>query len=123
MHQIVDCWQYDLRRERQRRHHGPIVPSSGPYGTPRAKEAHHRLRKKLEQLMSKADAYPLLRNRNLYLGNEITIGGTAHQAGTARFGNDPATSVLDRDCKAHELDNLYIAVASFIPSISAINLP
>ena len=45
--------------------------------------------------------------RSLYLGKDIPIGGTAHQAGTARFGPDPATSVLDLDCKAHELDNLY----------------
>ncbi len=33
----------------------------------------------------------------------------------------PATSVLDLDCKAHELDNLYIADASFFPSIGAVN--
>ena len=34
---------------------------------------------------------------------------------------DPATSVLDLDCKAHELDNLYVADASFFPSIGAVN--
>ena len=84
-------------------------------------EAHHRLKKKLEQLMSKVGAYPVLLNRRLYLGKEIPIGGTAHQAGTARFGIDPATSVLDLDCKAHELDNLYITDASFFPSIGAVN--
>jgi choline dehydrogenase-like flavoprotein len=39
----------------------------------------------------------------------------------ARFGTDSATSVLDLDCKAHELDNLYIADASFFPSIGAVN--
>ena len=33
----------------------------------------------------------------------------------------PATSVLDLDCKAHELDNLYVADASFFPSIGAVN--
>ena len=49
------------------------------------------------------------------------IGGTAHQAGTARFGTDPASSVLDTNCKAHELDNLYITDASFFPSIGAVN--
>jgi choline dehydrogenase-like flavoprotein len=59
--------------------------------------------------------------RGLYLGKNIPIGGTAHQAGTARFGTDPATSVLDVDCKAHELDNLYVADASFFPSIGAVN--
>jgi choline dehydrogenase-like flavoprotein len=59
--------------------------------------------------------------RNYYLGKDIPIGGTAHQAGTARFGEDPATSVLDLDCRAHELDNLYVTDASFFPSIGAVN--
>ena len=84
-------------------------------------EAHHRLKKKLKQILSKADAHPVLLERCLYLGKNIPIGGTAHQAGTARFGLNPATSVLDLDCKAHELDNLYIADASFFPSIGAVN--
>jgi choline dehydrogenase-like flavoprotein len=66
-------------------------------------------------------AHPVLLERSLYFGKDIPIGGTAHQAGTARFGKDPATSVLDVDCKAHELDNLYVADASFFPSIGAVN--
>jgi len=84
-------------------------------------EGHHRLKKKLEQMLNRAGAHPMLLERGLYLGNDIPIGGTAHQAGTARFGLNPATSVLDLDCKAHELDNLYIADASFFPSIGAVN--
>jgi choline dehydrogenase-like flavoprotein len=84
-------------------------------------EAHQRLKKKLKHILSKADAYSMLLERSLYLGSDIPIGGTAHQAGTARFGLNPATSVLDLDCKAHELDNLYIADASFFPSIGAVN--
>ncbi len=84
-------------------------------------EAHHRLKKKLEHILSSAGAHPLLMDRNLYLGKNIPVGGTAHQAGTARFGTDPSTSVLDLDCKAHELDNLYVADASFFPSIGAVN--
>ncbi len=84
-------------------------------------EAHHRLRKKLEQLMNHAGAHTHLLERKLYLGKDILVGGTAHQAGTARFGTDPATSVLDLDCKAHELDNLYLVDASFFPSIGAVN--
>jgi choline dehydrogenase-like flavoprotein len=84
-------------------------------------EAHRRLKKKLEQILSNAGAHPVLLERSLYLGNDIPIGGTAHQAGTARFGADPESSVLDLDCRAHELDNLYIADASFFPSIGAVN--
>ena len=45
----------------------------------------------------------------------------AHQAGTCRFGSDPATSVLNVDCRAHELDNLYVVDTSFFPSIGAVN--
>ncbi len=40
----------------------------------------------------------------------------AHPCGTCRFGDDPRTSVLDRDNRAHDLDNLYIVDASFFPS-------
>jgi choline dehydrogenase-like flavoprotein len=46
--------------------------------------------------------------------------GTDDQVGTCRFGRDPATSVLDVNCKAHELDNLYVADASFFPSAGAV---
>ena len=84
-------------------------------------EAHHRLRKKLELILAEVGAHPTLMDRNLYFGQDVPIGGTAHQAGTARFGVDPATSVLDINCKAHELDNLYVVDASFFPSIGAVN--
>jgi len=84
-------------------------------------EAHRRLKKKLEHILSAAGASPVLLERSLYFGQNVPIGGTAHQAGTARFGRDPSTSVLDLDCKAHELDNLYIVDASFFPSIGAVN--
>jgi choline dehydrogenase-like flavoprotein len=84
-------------------------------------EAHHRLRNKLEHIITAAGGHPVLLERSLYLGKDIPIGGTAHQAGTARFGADPASSVLDLNCKAHELDNLYITDASFFPSIGAVN--
>src|SRR5262249_32811492 len=51
----------------------------------------------------------------------IPVAGCAHQAGTTRFGTDPATSVLDVDCRAHELDNLYVVDTSVFPSIGAVN--
>jgi choline dehydrogenase-like flavoprotein len=89
--------------------------------TEQGQEAHQRLRKKLEHHLGRAGAHPVLLERNLYLGKNIPISGTAHQAGTARFGTDPASSVLDLNCKAHELDNLYVTDASFFPSIGAVN--
>jgi choline dehydrogenase-like flavoprotein len=59
--------------------------------------------------------------RHLYMKQEIGLVGVAHQAGTTKFGTDPTTSVLDVNCKAHELDNLYVVDASFMPSIGAVN--
>jgi len=60
-------------------------------------------------------------DKNFYMHMSIPIAGVAHQAGTCRFGSDPATSVLDADCKAHELDNLYVVDTSFFVSIGAVN--
>ena len=60
-------------------------------------------------------------SRNLYLKERIPLAGVAHQNGTVRFGNDPETSALDRNCKGHEVDNLYVVDASFFPSSGAVN--
>lgn len=51
----------------------------------------------------------------------ITDGGGYHHCGTTRFGNDPATSVLDRNCKAHDVDNLYVVDTCCFPSNPALN--
>ncbi len=59
--------------------------------------------------------------RSLYLHKAFDAAATAHQAGTARFGTNPATSVLDLNCRAHDLDNLYVVDGSFMPSIGAVN--
>ena len=55
------------------------------------------------------------------LDQRIPLAGVAHQCGTVRFGEDPASSVLDVNCRAHELDNLYVVDTSFFPSSSAVN--
>ena len=62
-----------------------------------------------------------LLSRNAYLKNDIPVAGCAHQAGTCRFGSDASTSVLNSDCRAHEVDDLYVVDTSFFPSISAVN--
>jgi choline dehydrogenase-like flavoprotein len=41
---------------------------------------------------------------------------TILQHGTCRFGDDPATSVLDRDCRAHTVPNLWVVDGSFMPT-------
>src|SRR5262249_19127875 len=59
--------------------------------------------------------------RNLFLGQRIPLAGAAHQNGTIRFGEEPRDSVLDVNCRAHEVDNLYVVDASFFPSSAAVN--
>jgi choline dehydrogenase-like flavoprotein len=44
-----------------------------------------------------------------------------HMCGSCRFGADPKTSVLDRDNRAHELDNLYVVDSSFFPTSGGTN--
>jgi choline dehydrogenase-like flavoprotein len=83
-------------------------------------EAHKRLLKKLKGLMSHLGCQQAIPSATI-LDQRIPLAGVAHQCGTARFGTDPATSVLDVDCKAHELDNLYVVDTSFFPSSSAVN--
>ncbi len=84
-------------------------------------EALKHLKRKLKQVLSDIGWPAVLLERSLYLGKDIPINGTSHQAGTCRFGTDPATSVLNLDCRAHEVDNLYVTDASFFPSIGAVN--
>jgi len=84
-------------------------------------EGHHRLIAKLKGMLNSLGLHDHLMSRSLYLGKKIPIGGTAHQAGTIRFGRDPKISALDLDCKAHDLDNLYVVDASFFVSIAAVN--
>ncbi len=77
---------------------------------------------RLKSMLGKLGLHPEhLIPRTLYMKSEVGISGVAHQAGTARFGTDPQTSVLDTNCKAHELDNLYVVDTSFFPSIGAVN--
>ncbi|HEY6407015.1 MAG TPA: GMC family oxidoreductase, partial [Ktedonobacteraceae bacterium] len=84
--------------------------------------AKQKLYDKLKSMLNHLGMHPdHLIPRNAYMKNDIPVAGVAHQAGTCRFGTDPTTSVLDVNCKAHELDNLYVVDTSFFPSISAVN--
>ncbi|MGH7513647.1 MAG: GMC oxidoreductase [Gemmatimonadales bacterium] len=97
--------------------------------TPNNGEAHRRLIRKLEQLMQQQTRCTVhgdgchqgLFARNLFLGQRIPLAGVAHQNGTIRFGHDPRTSALNTDCRAHEVDNLYVVDGSFFPSSGAVN--
>ncbi|HWU41567.1 MAG TPA: GMC family oxidoreductase, partial [Candidatus Acidoferrum sp.] len=92
-------------------------------------EAHKRLRGRLESLMKQQAKCPVhghechqgLFARNLFIGEQIPLAGVAHQCGTIRFGHDPKTSALDVNCKAHDLDNLYVVDGSVFLSSGAVN--
>ena len=90
--------------------------------TPNNQAPKQKLYDKLKSMLHHLGMHPdHLIPRNAYLKTEIPIAGVAHQAGTCRFGRDPASSVLDVNCKAHELDNLYVVDTSFFVSIGAVN--
>lgn len=85
-------------------------------------ESHKRLIAKLKSLMNSIGCHEdHFIPRNLFIGQQIPLAGVAHQNGTIRFGKDPASSVLDTNCRAHEMDNLYVVDASFFPSCGAVN--
>jgi choline dehydrogenase-like flavoprotein len=85
-------------------------------------EAKDRLFEKLKDMLGELGMHHgHLLPHHAYLKNEIPIAGCAHQAGTVRFGSDPQSSVLNSDCRAHEVDNLYVVDTSFFPSIGAVN--
>lgn len=90
--------------------------------TPNNQVPQKKLYEKLKSLLNHLGMHPdHLIPRHVYLKTSIPLAGVAHQAGTCRFGKDPSTSVLDVNCKAHELDNLYVVDTSFFPSIGAVN--
>jgi len=88
---------------------------------PNNEEGHKRLHKKLKGMLKALDCHDHLVPLQLFVGQRIPLAGVAHQNGTIRFGDDPRTSALDRNCKAHELDNLYVVDGSFFPSSGAVN--
>ncbi|MBL9147391.1 MAG: GMC family oxidoreductase [Phycisphaerae bacterium] len=78
--------------------------------------AHRRLIATLKRSLATFD-----RGRWFSKGGKVPLAGVAHQCGTLRFGVDPTTSVLDRDCRVHGVSNLFVADGSFFPSSSAVN--
>ena len=85
-------------------------------------EGHERLVKALcGSLEGFVDHAHPISQHHFQLESLLPLYGTAHQAGTARFGTDPKTSVLDPWCKAHQLDNLYVVDSSFFVTSAAVN--
>ena len=76
--------------------------------------AHDLLVRRLKRAMRRA-GWPLV------LSKGFPKSKPSHQCGTARMGRDPAASVVDADLRAHDLDNLYVADASVLPTSAAVN--
>ena len=51
----------------------------------------------------------------------VPLSAVWHQVGTCKFGSDPKTTVLDLNCRTHDVDNLYVVDGSFFPSMGAVN--
>ncbi|HEX8029939.1 MAG TPA: GMC family oxidoreductase [Vicinamibacterales bacterium] len=88
--------------------------------TPNNLEGHAQLIARLKRVLESLGTRHVV-PRNLFVGDRIPLAGVAHQNGTVRFGDDPRTSVLNRDCRAHDVDNLYVVDGSFFPSSGAVN--
>lgn len=73
-----------------------------------------QLYRELKRMLSRVGHYG-------FASHSIGLDGVAHQAGTAKMGDDPRKSVVDANLKAHDLDNLYICDASVFPSVGAVN--
>ncbi len=81
---------------------------------PNNRVSHRRLVQKAREML-RAAGYPIV------LTQAMGIETNSHQCGTARFGTDPATSVLDPFCRSHDIENLYVVDSSFFPSATAVN--
>lgn len=83
--------------------------------------AYEKLKEKLKNIFVQLGELDTDYKDTQWGGYDLDISGMSHQNGTLRFGTDPKTSVLDLNCKAHDIDNLYAVDASFFPSCGAFN--
>ena len=84
--------------------------------------AHKRLIGRFHHYMTRSGRLcRCLRGYEARLDGILPLYGTAHQCGTLRMGTEAKSSVVDRDCKAHDLDNLYVADTSVFVSSAAVN--
>ena len=80
-----------------------------------------RLLARWTEILKSVDDGMRLLPLSVYLHHNLPVQGVGHQCGTCRFGEDPATSVLDVNCRTHDVDNLYVVDGAFFPSAGAVN--
>jgi choline dehydrogenase-like flavoprotein len=83
--------------------------------------AFNRLIKRWNQVLKSIEPHYDTGGFALYFSTKLTLKEVGHQCGTCRFGEDPKTSVLDLNCRTHDIDNLYVVDGSFFPSSTAVN--
>jgi choline dehydrogenase-like flavoprotein len=84
-------------------------------------EAYNRLLHRWSSVLKSIDCGERIIPCSFYFKKKLPLQGVAHQCGTCRFGDDPTTSVLDRNCRTHDVDNLYVVDGSFFRSSAAVN--
>ncbi|MEO0354545.1 MAG: GMC family oxidoreductase [Cyanobacteria bacterium P01_A01_bin.3] len=84
-------------------------------------EAFDRLMNRWTSILKSINCGDTILPCSLYFRKRLPLQGVAHQVGTCRFGTDAATSVLDLNCRTHDVDNLYVVDGSFFPSSAAVN--
>jgi choline dehydrogenase-like flavoprotein len=89
--------------------------------TPNNQESFKRLSAKWIAVLKEAGHATATIGMSAYLKQTIPLEGIGHQNGTCRFGDDPTTSVLDRNCRSHDVENLYVVDGAFFPSCGAVN--
>ncbi|MEM9946402.1 MAG: GMC family oxidoreductase, partial [Cyanobacteria bacterium P01_D01_bin.36] len=90
--------------------------------TPNNLEAHDRLVYRWMGVLKASEQSGIgLRQSNVYPRGESPIQVVGYQCGTAKMGTDPETSVLDINCRTHEIDNLYVVDSSFFPSCASVS--
>lgn len=120
-HRSVDWWltAEDLPdpNNRVRLQDGQIVLDYTDNNT----KAFDRLLARWTEVLKSIDCGDRILPCSLYFRKRIPLQGVAHQVGTCRFGTDPNTSVLDLNCRTHDVDNLYVVDGSFFPASAAVN--
>jgi len=112
--EAVDCWRRAVAADPENR--VALAPDGGirVHWRPNNLKAHEKLIAAARKMLRRV-GYPLV------LTQRMGIETNSHQCGTLRFGHDPASSVLDPYCRAHDVENLYVVDSSFFPSSSATN--
>lgn len=85
--------------------------------TPNNLEAHDRLLYSWQEVLKATDK----QSRGIHPYGSVPLEVVAHQCGTCRFGENPKTSVLNLNCRTHDVQNLYVVDSSFFPSSAAVS--